>query len=78
MGDIDTLYFLLRDIAKAHNRPVAVVDPRPRVGQFRAGGSAGNFWDMKSVYNGGDSQHLNVAGNQEFAQVLYEGWLGIA
>src|SRR5574337_181182 len=43
---------------------------RPARGQFRAGGPAGNKWDILSTYNA-DGVHLNAAGYTALAAALH-------
>jgi lysophospholipase L1-like esterase len=40
------------------------------IGEFRAGGDAGNLWDIKAEYNA-DNVHLNQDGYTAMAEVIY-------
>jgi len=41
------------------------------VGQYRAGGDAGNLWDQRTAYNF-DSVHFTESGYQQFAQAIWD------
>jgi hypothetical protein len=74
MGSIDMVDSWI--IANALVYGAAVIDPRPLIGKFRSGGTAGNLWDFQSRYmkNDGLGIHPNasanlVIGTQIYAQV---------
>lgn len=46
------------------------VDVTALLGTFRAGGTAGNLWDLQSQYNSGDGTHLNQAGYAVLAAAI--------
>jgi lysophospholipase L1-like esterase/peptidoglycan hydrolase-like protein with peptidoglycan-binding domain len=48
-----------------------IVDARDFVGEFRAGGDAGNLWNIQSAYSS-DGVNFNEAGNAILADVIYE------
>ena len=48
-----------------------VVDARPLVGQFRAGGDPGNYWDLRPEY-AADIVHLKPEGHAVVAQAIVE------
>lgn len=48
-----------------------VVDTSSYVGIFRAGGTAGNLWDINASYNA-DGVHFNSAGHAQIAQAIYD------
>jgi len=47
-----------------------IADSRSTLGQFRAGGDAGNLWDLKAAYNDGSGIHLTQAGAVALAGVI--------
>lgn len=47
------------------------VDVDSYVGQFRAGGPAGNLWDQMAAYDA-DDLHYIVAGYGQFAQACFD------
>lgn len=51
-----------------------VVDASSYVGQFRAGGDAGNLWDIQPayLYADGSGGHYNSAGHTKIAQAIYD------
>ena len=55
---------------------VTTIDLRPLLGKFRAGGDAGNLWDLQSAFDDGGGIHLTSAGaytaGQEIARVLIQ------
>lgn len=58
----------------AANNPTArVVDVAPRTGQFRAGGDAGNLWDIQARYLSGDGMaHQNPLGLSQYAYAIMQ------
>jgi len=47
-----------------------VVNADSAVGLFRAGGDAGNHWDIQAAYGYGDGTHYNQAGHTKIAQTI--------
>ena len=58
----------LATLAAGYSKAI-VVDASSYVGQFRAGGDAGNLWDIKTAYNA-DGVHYNSAGHGQIAQAI--------
>lgn len=57
-------------LAASYSKAI-VVDASSYVGQFRAGGDAGNLWDIQTAYNA-DGVHFTSAGHQQIAQAIYD------
>jgi hypothetical protein len=51
-----------------------LVDASSRVGQFRAGGDAGNLWDIKPAYVAADGQgvHFTATGHEQIAMAIHD------
>lgn len=49
-----------------------IVDTDIYIGEFRAGGTAGNLWDIQAAYDGGDGYHLSAAGYARVAEAIYD------
>ncbi len=58
----------LTTLAAGYSKAI-VVDASSYVGQFRAGGDAGNLWDIQTAYNQ-DGVHFNQAGHTQIAQAI--------
>ncbi|MDD4972573.1 MAG: GDSL-type esterase/lipase family protein [Paludibacter sp.] len=58
----------LATLAAGYSKAI-VVDASSYVGQFRAGGDAGNLWDIQTAYNQ-DGVHFNQAGHTQIAQAI--------
>jgi len=58
----------LATLAAGYSKAI-VVDTSSYVGQFRAGGDAGNLWDIQPAYNLG-GVHFNQAGHTQIAQAI--------
>lgn len=60
----------LEALASGYSK-VIVVDTSSVLGQFRAGGDAGNLWDIKPIYDA-DGVHFTQAGYNALAQILFD------
>ena len=60
---------VLKTLVLAYPQACYAEDALPMLGQFRAGGDAGNLWDIKAAYNA-DGIHLNAAGYAVLAQTV--------
>ncbi len=58
----------LTDLASRYSKAV-VVDASAAVGQFRAGGTPGNLWDMQAAYKA-DNVHFNAQGHLKIAETI--------
>jgi len=67
---VDTVNAHLVSVASSYG--AIVVDARSTVGQFRSGGTAGNFWDIQSTYNA-DGVHYNPSGYTAIASLVTTG-----
>jgi lysophospholipase L1-like esterase len=47
------------------------VDPRPYLGQFHAGGDAGNLWDLQAAFSY-DGTHYNARGHEQYARAIVD------
>ncbi len=57
-------------LASSYSKAI-VVDASTYVGEFRAGGDAGNLWNIQAIYNA-DGVHFNQAGHGQVALALGE------
>jgi len=58
----------LATLAAGYSKAI-LVDASSYVGQFRAGGDAGNLWDIQAAYNA-DGVHFTPSGHAQIAQAI--------
>lgn len=56
---------------EASDRGLTVYDVKPYVGQFRTGGTAGNYWDWQNEYHD-DEAHANNRGFEKIAEIMIQ------
>jgi len=68
---IDTINYKIDSMITASYPTGRIIDCRPLVGEFRSGGTAGNYWDIQAAYDY-DGVHFTVPGNTVIAAAIAE------
>jgi len=68
---VDTINYKIDSMITASYPTGRIIDCRPLVGEFRSGGTAGNYWDIQAAYDY-DGVHFTVPGNTVIAAAIAE------